>query len=339
MAATRPGNPDRGWNDPPMFMYDAQNKAQESPRRALPTKRVAFPQGAPPQPANAPNVPPAIPPTGDVPIRAPPKLSTSPPDSILFTPTDGTVQSGAPVGPVLMPPVTDTALPPPPSLGPTLPVVVNGPLLLNPNSPQVLSTFSDTAKKTPDKAEEMVKERASDDDGDLCRRSMESLRNTLRAVSALGVEQRVSDEVGRRLTMLENMWTTGKLSRPVQVYTDVLASALNDRDCDLAHDMHLKLMMDHVSEVRQWMVGVKRLIQEARNLPQNPSKAETTDTPEAQQTEQNPEMNKEEEEQENAKADETKLDELTISDQTEKETENTSNEIQSIGSPEENSNK
>ncbi|XP_019621589.1 PREDICTED: steroid receptor RNA activator 1-like [Branchiostoma belcheri] len=326
MAATRPGNPDRGWNDPPMFMYDAQNKAQESPRRALPTKRVAFPQGAPPQPANAPIAPPAIPPTGEVPIRAPPKLSTSPPDSILFTPPDGTVPSGSPTGPVLMPPVTDTALPPPPSLGPTLPVVVNGPLLFNPNSPQVLGTSSDSAKTAPDKAEEMIKERASHDDKDLCRRSVESLRNTLHAVSDLGVEQRVCDEVGRKLMMLENMWTAGKLSRPVQVYTDVLATALSDRDCDLAHDMHLKLMLDHVSEVRQWMVGVKRLIQEARNLPPNPSKAETV----AQETEHSPDVNKKEEKKDNTEVDETKLEELAISDQTEKGTEKTDNEIESF---------
>ncbi|XP_078601700.1 uncharacterized protein LOC144876371 isoform X2 [Branchiostoma floridae x Branchiostoma japonicum] len=314
-----------------MFMYDAQNKAQDSPRRALPTRRVAFPQGAPPQPANAPSVPPAIPPPGGAPIRAPPKLSTSPPDSILFTPADGTVQSSTTAGPVLMPPVTDTALPPPPSLAPTLPVMVNGPLLLNPNSPQVLATSSDTTKKTPKKAEELVKERANNDDENLCKRSVESLRNTLHAVSALGVEPRVCDEVGRKLTMLENMWTTGKLSRPVQVYTDVLASALNDRDCDLAHDMHLKLMLDHVSEVRQWMVGVKRLIQEARNLPQNPAGA-----PEAQQTEHSSDSNKEQVE-DGAKVDDTKLDELTISDQTEKETDNTDNEIKSTESSEEKS--
>ncbi|XP_035681313.1 steroid receptor RNA activator 1-like [Branchiostoma floridae] len=232
-----------------------------------------------------------------------------------------------------MPPVTDTALPPPPSLAPTLPVMVNGPLLLNPDSPQVLATSSDTTKKTPKKAEELVKERANNDDENLCTRSLESLRNTLHAVSALGVEPRVCDEVGRKLTMLENMWTTGKLSRPVQVYTDVLASALNDRDCDLAHDMHLKLMLDHVSEVRQWMVGVKRLIQEARNLPQNPA-----GTPAAQQTEQCPDSNKEEVE-DGAKVDDTKLEELTISDQTKKETENTDNETKNVGSSEENNDK
>nr|AEM43804.1 steriod receptor coactivator [Branchiostoma belcheri tsingtauense] len=159
----------------------------------------------------------------------------------------------------------------------------------------------------------MVKERASNDDEDLCRRSMESLRNTLHAVSALGVEKRVCDEVGRRLAMLENMWTTGKLSRPVQVYTDVLASALSDRDCDLAHDMHLKLMLDHVSEVRQWMVGVKRLIQEARNLPQNPSKAETAGPAEAQETEHSPDVNKSEKEDDTT-VDETEWQPLKISD-------------------------
>lgn len=35
---------------------------------------------------------------------------------------------------------------------------------------------------------------------------------------------------------------------------------------DSADEIHRALMVDHVAEVSQWMVGVKRLIAETRNL-------------------------------------------------------------------------
>lgn len=35
---------------------------------------------------------------------------------------------------------------------------------------------------------------------------------------------------------------------------------------DSADEIHRSLMVDHVAEVSQWMVGVKRLIAETRNL-------------------------------------------------------------------------
>lgn len=35
---------------------------------------------------------------------------------------------------------------------------------------------------------------------------------------------------------------------------------------DKADDIHRSLMVDHVTEVSQWMVGVKRLIAETRKL-------------------------------------------------------------------------
>ncbi|PVD35026.1 hypothetical protein C0Q70_06307 [Pomacea canaliculata] len=47
MAAPRPGNPDRGWNDPPVFDYQSSNNSSttlsESPRRTVLNKRVAYP--------------------------------------------------------------------------------------------------------------------------------------------------------------------------------------------------------------------------------------------------------------------------------------------------------
>lgn len=42
---------------------------------------------------------------------------------------------------------------------------------------------------------------------------------------------------------------------------------LQQQHWDAADEIHRSLMVDHVNEVSQWMVGVKRLIAETRNLP------------------------------------------------------------------------
>lgn len=41
---------------------------------------------------------------------------------------------------------------------------------------------------------------------------------------------------------------------------------LSSHQWDAADDIHRSLMVDHVTEVSQWMVGVKRLIAEKRSL-------------------------------------------------------------------------
>lgn len=44
------------------------------------------------------------------------------------------------------------------------------------------------------------------------------------------------------------------------------SSELSSHQWDAADDIHRSLMVDHVTEVSQWMVGVKRLIAEKRSL-------------------------------------------------------------------------
>ena len=39
-----------------------------------------------------------------------------------------------------------------------------------------------------------------------------------------------------------------------------MTTALEKSDCQTADSIHVALMVDHTSEVNQWMVGVKRLI-------------------------------------------------------------------------------
>lgn len=53
---------------------------------------------------------------------------------------------------------------------------------------------------------------------------------------------------------------------PSCLFTSSLSSELSSHQWDAADDIHRSLMVDHVTEVSQWMVGVKRLIAEKRNL-------------------------------------------------------------------------
>lgn len=61
------------------------------------------------------------------------------------------------------------------------------------------------------------------------------------------------------------------------------SSELLHHQWDTADDIHRSLMVDHVTEVSQWMVGVKRLIAEKRSLSSEENKEEkSTVVPENQ---------------------------------------------------------
>ncbi|NXK42500.1 SRA1 protein, partial [Piprites chloris] len=81
------------------------------------------------------------------------------------------------------------------------------------------------------------------------------------------VQKQVCNDIGRRLTVLEDAWAQGKLSAPVRKRMSLLVQELQQQHWDAADEIHRSLMVDHVNEVSQWMVGVKRLIAETRNLP------------------------------------------------------------------------
>ncbi|NWH76955.1 SRA1 protein, partial [Piaya cayana] len=114
------------------------------------------------------------------------------------------------------------------------------------------------------------------------------------ACSPLRFQKQVCDDIGRRLTLLEAAWAQGKLSAPVRKSMGVLVrgegvsvswpvgarrgpepppptgspslAELEQQRWDAADETHRSLMVDHVHEVSQWLVGVKRLIAEARSL-------------------------------------------------------------------------
>ncbi|PNJ59377.1 steroid receptor RNA activator 1 [Pongo pygmaeus] len=190
----KPGNKERGWNDPPQFSYGLQTQAG-GPRRSLLTKRVAAPQdGFPRVPAS----------------------ETSP-------------------GPPSMGP------PPPSSKAPRSPPVGSGPASgVEPTSFPVES--------------EAVME-------DVLRpleQALEDCRGHTR--------KQVCDDISRRLALLQEQWAGGKLSIPVKKRMALLVQELSSHQWDAADDIHRSLMVDHVTEVSQWMVGVKRLIAEKRSL-------------------------------------------------------------------------
>ncbi|XP_007438001.1 steroid receptor RNA activator 1 [Python bivittatus] len=81
------------------------------------------------------------------------------------------------------------------------------------------------------------------------------------------VQKQVCDDIHKRLVILQEMWAQGKLSSPVKKRMGILTEELKSQHWDIADEIHRSLMVDHVAEVSQWMVGVKRLIAEMKNLP------------------------------------------------------------------------
>ncbi|XP_062045006.1 steroid receptor RNA activator 1 [Lepus europaeus] len=190
----KPGNKERGWNDPPQFSYGLQTQTG-GPKRTPLTKRVAAPQdGSPRVPTS--ELSPGHPPTG----------------------------------------------PPPPSKAPGPPSVESCP------SSCVVSTSSPVIE--PEALLEDV---------------LRPLEQALKDCHG-HTRKQLCDDISRRLVLLREQWAGGKLSVPVKKRMALLVQELSSHQWDAADDIHRSLMVDHVTEVSQWMVGVKRLIAEKRSL-------------------------------------------------------------------------
>ncbi|XP_008331598.1 steroid receptor RNA activator 1 [Cynoglossus semilaevis] len=198
----KPGNQERGWNDPPQFSYGLQ--MSRTPQRTLLNKRAAPPVSGAPPPVSVPSNP------------------LAPPPCAVATP---------PVHPVQQPPGF-MATPPPPA----------GPIRSQKEADRSQS------ERTPEMEAVMS----------VMKSALMSCRQT--------VKGQICNDVEKRLRLLEDSWTSGRLSLPVQRRMDTLAEELKSGRWDAADEIHRSLMVDHVTEVSQWMVGVKRLIAETRNL-------------------------------------------------------------------------
>ncbi|KAM4726457.1 steroid receptor RNA activator 1 [Anableps anableps] len=198
----KPGNQERGWNDPPQFSYGLQ--MARGPQRTPLNKRAV------PGASSGPGAPPTAPPSSS-PI-APPMCGVAPPPLPARPPPDG----------VATPPIR------------TGPMRRQREAVSSQSEPDVEAVMS------------------------VLTRALEACRNS--------VKDQVCYEVAKRLRLLEDSWRTGKLSLPVTRRMDALSQELQTGNWDAADEIHRSLMVDHVTEVSQWMVGVKRLIAETRHL-------------------------------------------------------------------------
>ncbi|XP_025779987.1 steroid receptor RNA activator 1 isoform X1 [Puma concolor] len=192
----KPGNKERGWNDPPQFSYGLQTLAGGLKRTPL-TKRVAASQDGSPR-----------------------------------VPTSQTSTGLPPMGPT--PPVSKAPRPPPVGSCPASSVEP--------------ANFSVTESET-------------------------LLEDVLKPL-----EEALEDCRGHT----KEQWAGGKLSVPVKKRMALLVQELSGHQWEAADDIHRSLMVDHVTEVSQWMVGVKRLIAEKRNLSseEEANEEKSTDTAE-----------------------------------------------------------
>lgn len=151
---------------------------------------------------------------------------------------------------------------PPAGASPDRPPAALGPPPLGPPGPVP------SARGTPSRA--LVEESGAADGEAPAEAPAEAVLAPLReALSACrpAVQKQVCDDIARRLTALGDAWAGGKLSAPVRRRMVLLVRELERRRWDAADEIHRSLMVDHVNEVSMWLVGVKRLIAECRNLP------------------------------------------------------------------------
>ncbi|KAJ8348152.1 hypothetical protein SKAU_G00267410 [Synaphobranchus kaupii] len=196
----KPGNQERGWNDPPQFSYGLQT-TQGGPKRNPLNKRVPPPQlhgSQSPVPGVAP----------------PPKMNSTPPLNPMAPP----------------------------------PCAVARPPLPCPATTQHADSSSAQSECEPHVDDVIV------------------ILNWALMACKESVKKQVCDDVERRLKIFEEVWRSGKLSLPVKRRMSLLAEEIKSRNWERADEIHRALIVDYVNEVSQWMVGVKRLIAETRNL-------------------------------------------------------------------------
>ncbi|XP_064609383.1 steroid receptor RNA activator 1-like [Liolophura sinensis] len=229
MAESKPGNPERGWNDPPVFSFapSSTNTAESSPRRTVLNKRVAFPLSGPT------NIP----------------ASSDSGDGSLLPP-----ESGPPVtsGVLLLPPALDTTTPLP------VPLVVPN---LVPASPPVSPTLG--TDKLTESVERCMERLGCSTDGEFLTLVEGHLQTAFESCKEC-LKERAKEEIRKKMLLFREAWEQNNISSPVKVKMSYLAIALTEKRFAAAFDIHLGLMVDYTAEVNNWMVGIKRLIHECK---------------------------------------------------------------------------
>ncbi|KAI9522829.1 hypothetical protein NQZ68_033171 [Dissostichus eleginoides] len=157
--------------------------------------------------------------------------------------------------------------PPPPSTNPLAPppgAVAPPPPSTNPARPPASCVATPPPPLGPMRGQREADSSQSESEPD-AERVMSVLNRALSACRHNASDQVCSD-VAKRLCLLEVSWRGGRLSLPVRRRMESLTLDLQMGQWDSADERHLSLMVDHVTEVSQWIVGVKRLIAETRKL-------------------------------------------------------------------------
>lgn len=248
MAAPRPGNPDRGWNDPPMFNYSPKTSGQLSPRGHKLNKRIAYTGGAVSPSANT---------KGTGALLNP---ETGPPTS--------PVQLLPPI--TLLPPATSTT----PSASVPLLIPTMGPVI--PLKPPAESSGKAANAQGDIMAAVLKKLNISSDDElfDKVKRRLDA--EFERCLPRL--QGRSAEDIRRKLQVLKENWSDKKLCEDVRVRIWNVLQALENTAYDEAWEIHLSLMVDYTAEVGQWLVAVKRLIHESREMKKEKDRSCTEQT-------------------------------------------------------------
>ncbi|XP_056450491.1 steroid receptor RNA activator 1 [Gadus chalcogrammus] len=236
----KPGNQERGWNDPPQFSYGLQ--VAGSTRSPL-TKR-----GPPPPAAGLQAPPPCGDPSPDQQATSPHLHGITPPPHTMTTPPHRITPPPSGVTP---PPSQATSspcgsrLPPPPKGGPC-------PMSRPPSGPDSKAPCGPRAEPDPQPEPDL--------------QAVSSVLAEALEACRQNVSRQVCEDIAKRLRLLEDSWTSGRLSSTVKRRMNALTLEMRSSHWSAADDIHRSLMVDHVTEVSQWMVGIKRLIAETRNL-------------------------------------------------------------------------
>ncbi|XP_015108662.1 steroid receptor RNA activator 1 [Diachasma alloeum] len=134
-------------------------------------------------------------------------------------------------------------LPPPPAQLTSLTSAPHAPLL----APTAVPNTSDIAPSIADKEEALHK----------------TLENIQTVIDGELDRSRV-EEVQKRLEVMRNMWSAGKLNDTIQGILLRISEALRDKDIDAADKLHVSLMMDHTSLCNTWISGIRHLILDLR---------------------------------------------------------------------------
>ncbi|KAK3539148.1 hypothetical protein QTP86_026963 [Hemibagrus guttatus] len=232
----KPGNQERGWNDPPQFSYGSQTNTGGQKRNLL-NKRV-------PPPQLSAHTDPLI--QSDVQESF--EVSVN---EYINTGSKGP-SSGIHYGSPAMNSIPPSNPVPPPVAGFTPPPKSHG------SSGGAADSHQSSPKIQPDSTAPAEDEPNLNDVQAPLLWALTACRQT--------VKKQVCDDVDRRLKIFEEMWRSGKLSLAVKRRMNGLSQELRNKNWDKADEIHRALMVDYVNEVIQWMVGVKRLIAETRGL-------------------------------------------------------------------------